>query len=362
MASVITHPTRIQKTRDVLVRIGAVDGINRPSVNYRQGTDRTELYRIDNGRLAMYEFQGATTSNFQISDDETTYRLIGDAGWTDGVITNSRVQMSVTSYFLKNLEWAGDPESPTYFTQKGKFDEAQSIIAKFKNNKDTEAWIEIWKLIDTIDGGASVYDVSCFAGVVMNYQEQYPADGLVECSFDVMSRGEAYIGLFDAINPIRTGLPNRFTYPGLPVINNLGAAVRKVTAEVTVGSTATPVPLTDTLTAVALSTDVTFKFTDGADTALDNLVAAGDAVTKPKARLVKVSDKTFVPCAVTVNATTGVVTLNPAAALAASTAYYAEVETGTLNQKVDALGVSSPSGIAQPLVGLKTGIFTTAAA
>jgi hypothetical protein len=54
--------------------------------------------------------------------------------------------------------------------------------------------------------------------------------------------------------------------------------------------------------------------------------------------------------------------VNPASALEASTAYYAEVETGTLNQKVDANGLASPTGTAQPLVGLRTGIFTTAAA
>lgn len=361
MASVITHPTRIQKTRDVLVRIGSVSGINRPSVNYKAGTDRTELYRIDNGRLAMYEFQGATTSNFQISDDETTYRLIGDAGWSDGVITNSRVQMSVTSYFLKNLEWAGDPESPTYFSSKGKFDEAQSIVAKFKNNKETEAWVEIWKLIDTIDGGASVYDVACFAGAVMNYQESYPADGLVECSFDVMSRGEAYLGLYDSINVIRTGLPNRLTYAGLPVLNSAGGVIRKVTAEVTVGAVATAVPLTDTLTGVALTSNVAFKFSDDAGVVLTNTVAASDAVTKPKARMVKVSDKTFVNATVTVAAITGLVTIDPVASLEASTAYYAEVESGALSQKVDNLGVSSPTGTAQPLVGLRTGVFTTAA-
>lgn len=361
MSSVITHPTRIQKTRDVLVRIGAVTDVNRPSVSYKAGTDRTELSRIDNGKLAMYEFQGATTANFQISDDETNYRLVGDAGWGDGVITNSRVQMSVTAYFLKNLEWAGDPESPTYFVQKGKFDEAQSIISKFKNNKDFEAWIEIWKLIDIIDNGVSVYDVSCFAGVVMNYQEQYPADGLVECSFDVMSRGEAYIGLYDSINPIRTGLPNRLTYAGLPAIDTTGNIIRKVTAEVTVGSTATPVPLTDTLTGVALTTDVTFKFVNGSNVALTNLVAAGDAASKPKARLVKASDKTFVDAVVTVNAASGTVTLEPAASLAASTDYYAVIEDGTLNQRVDASGVASPSGDPRPLIGLRTGIFRTAA-
>lgn len=360
MASVITHPTRIQKTRDVLVRIGAVSDINRPGVTYTTGSDKTELFRIDNGKLAMYEFQGATTSNFQISDDETTYRLIGDEGWSDGVITNSRVQMSVTAYFLKNLEWAGSPEAPTYFSQKGKFDEVQAIISKFKNNKDFEAWIEIYKLIDTIDGGCSVYDVACFAGAVMNYQESYPADGLVECSFDVMSRGEAYMGLYDAINPVRTGLPNKTTSAGLPVINAAGGVIRKVTASVTVGSTATPVPLAGGLTGVAVSSDITFAYQDGAGAALTNLVAGSDTVSKPKARLVKASDKSFVPAAVTVDATTGEIVINPGASLSAATEYWAEVELGAMLQKVDASLAASASGTPTPLAGLKTGIFKTA--
>jgi hypothetical protein len=360
MASVITHPTRVQKTRDVLVRIGAISDINRPNVTYTSGSDRTELFRIDNGKLAMYEFQGATTSNFQISDDETSYRLIGDSGWTDGVITNSRVQMSVTAYFLKNLEWAGSIETPTYFSQKGKFDEVQAIVSKFKNNKDFEAWIEIYKLIDTIDGGATVYDVACFAGVVMNYQENYPADGLVECSFDVMSRGEAYMGLYDAINPIRTGLPNKTTSAGLPVLSSTGSVIRQVTASVDVSSVATAIPLSGGLTGVDVGTDITFAYKDGSGTALTNLVAGSDTITKPKARLVKVSDKTFVTAAVTVDATAGTVTLNPGADLSAATEYWAEVEIGALLQKVDASLATSPSGVATPLVGVKTGIFKTA--
>lgn len=360
MASVITHPTRIQKTRDVLVRIGAVSDINRPGVTYEAGSDRTSLYRIDNGKLVMHEFQGATTSNFQISDDETTYRLIGDSGWSDGVITNSRVQMSVTAYFLKNLEWAGDPETPTYFSQKGKFDEVQAIVSKFKNNKDFEAWIEIYKLIDTIDNGVSVYDVACFAGVVMNYQENYPADGLVECSFDVMSRGEAYMGLYDAINPIRTGLPNRATAAGLPVIGPTGSVLRQVTATVDVSTVETAIPLVGGLTGVDVGSAITFSYKDGSGTALANLVAGADTITKPKARLVKAADKTFVSAAVTVDATAGTVVLTPAADLAAATEYWAEVELGAMLQKVDASLVADASGTAAPLIGLKTGSFKTA--
>lgn len=352
MASVITHPTRILKTRDVLVRIGAVTDVNRPGVTYKAGTDSTEISRIDNGKLAMYEFQGATTSNFQISDDETTYRLVGDSGWSDGVITNSRVQMSVTAYFLKNLEWAGSEEAPTYFSQKGKFDEVQAIVSKFKNNKDFEAWIEIYKLIDNIDGGVSVYDVACFAGVVMNYQESYPADGLVECSFDVMSRGEAYMGLYDTINPMRTGLPNRATLAGLPAVDATGNVIRKVTATAEVATVATTIPLSGGLGSVDAGTDIVFKYTDGANVALTGLVAAADLSSKPRARLVKVSDKTFVPATVTATTGTGIVTLAPAASLTSGAAYYAEIETGALLQTVNSTD--------QPLIGLRTGEFTVA--
>jgi len=359
MASVITHPTRIQKTRDVLVRIGAVTDVNRPGVTYKAGSDRTELYRIDNGKLAMYEFQGATTSNFQISDDETTYRLVGDSGWSDGVITNSRVQMSVTAYFLKNLEWGGDSEAPTYFSQKGKFDEVQGIISKFKNNKDFEAWIEIYKLIDTIDGGVTVYDAACFAGVVMNYQENYPADGLVECSFDVMSRGEAYMGLYDAPGPIRTGLPNRALLPGLPQLSSTGSVLRQIETSVTVGATATPVPLAGGLTGVTATSNVTFNFEDGAGAALLQLVANANLSSKPMARLVKVSDKTFVDCVITATAGTGVIDLNPVASLEAATEYYAEVETGAFTQTVDSSLVASVSGTPYPVVGIRSGIFKT---
>lgn len=361
MASLITHPTRVMKSRDVTIRLGAVTDVNRPNVTYKPGTDRTEIYRIDNGKLAMYEFQGATTSDSQKNDDESTFRYIGDSGWTDGVITNSRMQMSITANALKNLGWAGDEALPHYYADKGKFDEAQMIVKKFENNVDFEAWLEIYELIDQIDNGVTIYNVQAFAGSVMSPRRSYPADGLVEISFDFMSRGEAYQGFYQAINPVRTGLPNKEVYSGLPAISTFGSIVRQVKAEVTVGSTATAVPLADTLTGVALSSDVTFKYQDGAAAALTELVAAGDLVSRPKARLVKVSDRSFVPCAVTANTGSGTIVLNPSSDLDASTQYFAEVETGAMLQKVDGSNAASSSGTAKPLIGLRTGIFTTAA-
>lgn len=364
MANVITHPTRIQKTRDVLIKIGAVSGVNRPSVEYAAGTNKTEIYRLNSSKLAMYEFQGATTSNFQISDDETTYRFVGDSGWSDGVITNSRVQMSVTAYFLKNMSWVGSEQQPTYVNKPGTFDEGHSIVSQFKNNKDFEAWIEIYKLIDAIEGGTYVYDVAAFAGTLMNYQESYPADGLVECSFDVMSRGEAYMGLTEFINPVRTGLPNRVILPSLPTFDDNGALLRQVKAEVLVGSTTTVIPNSGGLTGVATAqtNGLVFSYEDGAATpgALTNVAAGEGTVTKPRARIVKVADKSFVPAAVTVDATNAQVVVTPSGALESATAYYAVVEDGALQQRVDATGASSLTGEFKPLAGLKTGIFTTA--
>jgi len=364
MANVITHPTRIQKSRDVLIKIGAVSGVNRPSVEYKDGTNKTELYRLNSSKLSMYEFQGATTSNFQISDDETTYRFVGDSGWSDGVITNSRVQMSVTAYFLKNMSWVGSEQQPTYVNKPGTFDEGHSIVSQFKNNKDFEAWIEIYKLIDAIEGGVYVYDVAAFAGTLMNYQESYPADGLVECSFDVMSRGEAYMGLGEFINPVRTGLPNRVILPSLPTFDDGGALLRQVKAEVLVGSTTTVIPNSGGLSGVATAqtNGLVFSYENGAATpaALTNVVAGDGTVTKPRARIVKVADKSFVPAAVTVDATNAQVVVTPSSTLESGAAYYAVVEDGALLQKVDAAGVSSSSGEAKPLAGLKTGIFTTA--
>jgi hypothetical protein len=365
MANLITHPTRIVKTRDVLIRVGVVADVNRPTVNYLSGTDQTEIFRVDNQRLTMYEFQGSTQADFGINDTETDYRLIGDSGWRDGVITDSRVQMSITAYVLKSLEWTGDPNSPHYFAPKGKLDEVQSIISRFKNNKDTEVWVEIYKLIDPITNGCHAYELSCFAGTMMNFKDAYPADGLVELTMDVMSRGEAYMGLYSAINPLRTGLPNRLTAAPLPLFSETGTVLRQVVPSVTVTSTQTNIPndtnVSGGITGVNTGTDVTFTYRDGAATpaALTNLVAASDAVSLPKARLVKKADYTFVPATVTVNAGSGTVVLNPVTDLEAATEYFAEVELGTLLQKVDAAGASSASGTARPLPGLRTSVFKT---
>jgi hypothetical protein len=49
-------------------------------------------------------FQGVTQASFQVNDNNQEFRLLGDDGWSDSVITGSSVQSSVTAYFQKDID------------------------------------------------------------------------------------------------------------------------------------------------------------------------------------------------------------------------------------------------------------------
>ena len=206
-ANLLTHPTRVLKGRDTVVRIGLITNPNRPYVVY-SGTSLTVISGIGGAPGSMYALNGVTSASTQISDDEQTYRLLGDSGWTDGVVTNSRIQASITAYFLRDLDYSGTGNNAVFSNgAAGDLDEGQAIIAAARNDKSIEVWTEIYKLLDT-SGSNYIYDLIAFTGKIMNYQENYPADNLTECSFDLMSRGEAYVGKLTTTASYLTGLPN----------------------------------------------------------------------------------------------------------------------------------------------------------
>lgn len=205
-ANLLTHPTRVLKGRDTIVRIGLITNPNRPYAVY-SGTSLAVISGIG-GAPTMYTLNGVTSASTQISDDEQTYRLLGDSGWTDGVVTNSRVQASITAYFLRDLDYSGTGNTAVFSNgPAGELDEGQAIIAAARNDKSIEVWTEIYKLLDT-SGSNYIYDLIAFTGRIMNYQENYPADNLTECSFDLLSRGEAYVGKLTTTSQYLTGLPN----------------------------------------------------------------------------------------------------------------------------------------------------------
>jgi hypothetical protein len=62
------------------------------------------------------------------------------------------------------------------------------VITESRYNKNHEVYVEINKQLG-VSGDTYFYDRVAYVACVMNYNESYPADNLVECTFDLMSRG-----------------------------------------------------------------------------------------------------------------------------------------------------------------------------
>lgn len=295
------------------------------------------LPTLDAGQ-SYTELQGVTQSNFQVNDNDQEFRLLGDDGWSDSVITGSRVQASNTTYFMRDTEF-GSGGTPTF---RGDYDTGFALIEKCRRNKDYEIYVEFLKEMGQLEGssGNYIYDFTGFNCVLANFQEGKSAEGLTEISFDMMSRGRPVFGRYDAgSSPLVFG----GIQSGLLAIN-------------TGSRWATVVPA-DNASAITTSANltVTYVTTSGGATALTQL---GLGQTDGSGfRLEVASSGVVVPCAVTLSS--NVVTIDPVANLGAGTIYRLRVADGALTQAVDGSGNASASGYRKPIQGFTT-TFRTA--
>lgn len=193
----IQHPTQIIKSQDTIVYVGGLATASRPVINPAASG---VLTRPSSGvPTNMYYLGGVTNASVSINDGEQEYYLLGNGGFADSVKTTTRAQASITSYFQKDLDSAG--------LDNTNYDEAMDLILRGRSEKDFELYVEIFK-----HNGGVTYDLTCFAACVMNYSESYPADNLVEVTFDLMSRGAVGVGrvasISGAIIPGINGAPN----------------------------------------------------------------------------------------------------------------------------------------------------------
>jgi len=168
------HPTELVKSQDVIVRVGAVTGVARPVITQSGATFTVS------GAPTLYTLQAATTASVAFNDGNTEFYLLGGGGFSDSVIVTSQATASITSYFQK------DVDGTTFLPDS--FDEAFQIVATSRYDKNHEVYVEINKQLGS-SGTTFYYDRVAYVGRVMNYNENYPADNLVECTFDIISRG-----------------------------------------------------------------------------------------------------------------------------------------------------------------------------
>jgi hypothetical protein len=135
------HPTELVKSQDVIVRVGSINGTARPVITQSGATFTVS------GAPTLYTLQAATTASVAFNDGNQEFYLLGGGGFADSVIVTSQATASVTSYFQK------DVDGTTFLPNS--FDEAFQVISSARYDKN----------------------------------ESYPADNLVECTFDLISRG-----------------------------------------------------------------------------------------------------------------------------------------------------------------------------
>jgi len=168
------HPTELVKSQDVIVRVGSIGGTARPIITQSGATFTVS------GAPTLYTLQAATTASIAFNDNNTEFYLLGGGGFSDSVITTSAATAAITSYFQK------DVDGTTFLPDS--FDEAFQVIATGRYDKNAEVYVEINKQLG-VSGTTYYYDRVAFVSRVMNYNESYPADNLVECTFDLMGRG-----------------------------------------------------------------------------------------------------------------------------------------------------------------------------
>jgi hypothetical protein len=283
------------------------------------------------------ELQGITQSNFQINDNETEFRLLGDDGWGDGVITGSRVQANTTAYFLKDAEVPAGGECPVF---RGNYDEGFSLLEKARYNKDYEIYVEFLKELGRAEGqtGNYIYDFTGFNCVLMNFSENRTAEGLTEITFDMMSRGRPVFGRYDAGS---TAISFGAVQSSLLFLE---AGVRQVaTAPVNNAS------------GVVVGNNLTVTYTSNGTAALTQLALGTESGSG--FRLENASSGAQVPA--TVSMASNVVTINPDADLGAATIYRLKIADGAVTQSVDGTGAPSPTGVRRPIQGTEI-VFRTA--
>ena len=297
------------------------------------------LPTLDTGD-AYVEIQGITQANFQINDNNQEFRLLGDDGWNDSVITGAGVQASCTSYFLQDAEIPAGAECPQF---RGDYEEGFELIQRARYDKDYEIYIEFLKEMGQTGGteGDYIYDFTGFNCCIQNYSENMSAEGLTEVTYDLVSRGRPVFGRYNnGPLPLDFGkVQSTLLWVTTPLDTTQGD--RRVTFN----------PLNNS-SGQAVGASITCTYTDASSAALTQLSLPneGDGFG-----LYNSATGNRISSAVSIGtgANANVVTINPDTNLEAGTIYDVIAIDGAIAQSVNANGVAVAGGTNRPLEGFK---------
>lgn len=296
------------------------------------------LPTLDTGDTYV-EIQGVTQANFQINDNNQEFRLLGDDGWNDSVITGAGVTASCTSYFLSDSEIPSGQNCPEF---RGDYEEGFKLIQRARYDKEYEIYFEFLKEIGQTNNDY-MYDFTGFNAVITNYSENMSAEGLTEVTYDLVSRGRPVFGRYNN----GTSELDMGQIQSTLLWTATGSGDRRYTV----------VPANNASN-VVVGNNLTVTYTSDGTQALTQLTLGDENGSGYK--LFNSSTGAQIDCAVTIGTggNANQVTIDPNAALTAATIYDLRVEDGAIMQSVNAQGAAAANGTKRPLEGFKSSFRT----
>ena len=183
------------------------------------------------------QLAGISDCQISIDDSNEDIRLIGDDGWSDGSITSSMAKASVTSFYMRDLQFlesynlgtAGRTPTGAAWNNSavacylpaetsGPWERGFKIIKGSRDNKDigrigselstrnNRVYVEILKELGRETSSPTsplVYDFLAYDCNVLNYSENEGAEALTEVTYELASVGQIYTGKYRSQEPIK---------------------------------------------------------------------------------------------------------------------------------------------------------------
>ena len=176
------------KGRDRLVRISQTGGSRATPQSHGNG-DPNGTYQIPTANYTNTTFiKGLTTAEYTPSPTSQEFFLMGDDGYRDSVGVTKAAELACTAFFIQGLTGGAANQS---------IDPALALIMQAENDPDLELYVEVLTYLG-LEASNHKYNTRAFNACITGTSESAASDGVIEYSFTFQSRGQIFVGEFDA--------------------------------------------------------------------------------------------------------------------------------------------------------------------
>lgn len=176
------------KGRDRIVRISETGGARAVPASHGSG-DPNGAYTVPGSNYTGTKFiKGLTSAEYTPSPTSQEFFLMGDDGFRDSVGVTMAGELSCTAFFIQALNSGSASQA---------IDDALVMIMKSENDPDRELYVEVLTYLGK-ESSNHKYNTRAFNACVTGVSESAASDGVIEYSWSFQSRGQIFVGEFDA--------------------------------------------------------------------------------------------------------------------------------------------------------------------